>query len=572
MKTSITDIQLVEHWLQNGDLQRAKALLIELSQSKITQAYASKLLSQVLAYEGNLDGAIQLLQNLSNTPDHAQEALLSLGNLYLESGNQRAAINSYKLALEKSETCFEALHNLGLAHAQLFEYAEASHFFGEACSMNPNSFEAQINYGSCLKNLGLYKQSLEHLCQAEKINLNDARVRLNKGVTLESMGHFIDAVECYEAAIKLRPNYLEAHTNKGNAFLLLGRHLEAEKAYNTALTINPSDPDAHYNLALLQLTQGNYAQGWKNYEYRWLRENAPKKSFPTLPELKSLNEISGKKLLIWGEQGLGDTLQFSRYVSTLKNLGAHITLACPKPLLEILKDVDGVERIISLDDEPPGGCDSQAALMSIPFLLSKSRIQATEIQPYIKSDPIKRIVWSKKLEGEKKLKVGLVWNGGFHPGKTDSWPANSRRNIPFPLMAKLQHISGIQFYSLQKGEPAETELNLQHSTIWPANNLTILGEQLKDFSDTAALIDHLDLVISVDTSTVHLAGALGKPVWILNRFDSCWRWLIKQEKTHWYPSARIFNQPSPGDWNTVIDAVIKELQALASAPKNKQSY
>ncbi|APC05145.1 hypothetical protein AOC10_00665 [Polynucleobacter asymbioticus] len=540
MKTPSPEIALAEYWLMNGEIQKAKVLLTELTQSNNSEVYANSLLSQILTHEGNLS---------------------------LESGYLDQAIHSYRLSLAKSGTSFETLHNLGLAHAQLFQYKQASQYFKEACSIEPNSFEAQINYGSCLKNLGAYDESLEHLFQAEKLNPKDARVWLNKGVTFDAMGLPKDAIQCYEKAITLDAKYLEAYTNKANAFLILGQYEEAEKSYAAALALSPSDPDTHYNLAFLQLAQGNYEHGWKNYEYRWLRENAPKKLFPTIPELTTLNEIKDKQILIWGEQGLGDTLQFSRYISALKKLGAHITLACQKELIEVLQGIDGLEKIISSGDALPHTYDAQASLMSLPFLLQQSHMQEPEAKPYITSNDLKRAEWARKLEKEKKLKVGLVWSGGFRAEQPELWSVNARRNIPIEVISKLQHIPGIQFYSLQKGEPAETELDSQHENIWPSSNLTILAKELNNFSDTAAVIENLDLVISVDTSTAHLAGALGKPVWILNRFDSCWRWLIQQEKTRWYPTATIFNQPALGDWGSVIKNVGADLRSLVEYSK-----
>jgi tetratricopeptide (TPR) repeat protein len=488
-----------------------------------------------------------------------------LGDLYLVEERPAEAISLYKSAINSEKPFFEVLHNLGLAHAKLFLFSEAVKFFEKAALLNPNSFELQVNWGASLKNLGRYKESLEHLLEAERMEPLDPRILLNIGVTLEALDQQSEALECYEKALNIDPHFLEAHCNKANSLLVLRKHEDADAAFQKALLLNPTDPDTLHNLSFLQLSIGDYKNGWRNYEQRWHRQNAQKKLFFNIPPLLNLENIKNKKILAWSEQGLGDSLQFCRYLSVLSEMGANITLATHTPLIEVFKTLKGIEHLIAIDDQTPVDCEAQVSLLSLPYLFQEADLQNPSDIPYLQSNPSKNLIWKERLRNEKKLKVGLVWNGGFRPNQPEIWAVNARRNIPLAIIAKLKTIPNVQFFSLQKGEPAESELLSKRLALWPESNLSIFTEELKTFEDTAALIDNLDLVISVDTSTAHLAGALGKPLWILNRYDSCWRWLINQESTHWYPNARIFNQPAIGDWESVINKVEEELIYLVKS-------
>jgi hypothetical protein len=268
--------------------------------------------------------------------------------------------------------------------------------------------------------------------------------------------------------------------------------------------------------------------------------------------------LVGKTILLHAEQGLGDTLQFCRYVPLVAKLGAKVILEVQRPLFKLLQNLEGVSQIVALGDMLPA-FDYQCPLMSLP-LAFKTEIESIPNQvPYIHAPPIRVEYWKTKLPAHQKLKVGLVWNGGFRPNQPELWSLNARRNIPLAKIAQI-NVPGIDFYSLQKGEPAESELIQSGNQYWDSSNFYNFAGELNDFSDTAALIANLDLVISVDTSTAHLAAAMGKPVWLLNRFDTCWRWLIDREDSPWYPTIKIYQQEKMGDWDKVLQRVKKDLQ------------
>lgn len=562
MNDPSSHMQLIQNWLKQGEVKAAKALLREMIAETPNNQEVIEYLALIYEHEGDDESAMKLLLGAMSIPSCSPSLKFNLADLYLKHGAHQKAIQLYKSVLKITPPFFEVLHNLGLAHAQLFQFNEAEQYFERASLINPNSFELQVNWGAALKNLGKYQKSLDRLDLAIAINPLDPSVWLNKGVTLDAMDRQQQAVDCYEKAITLDDRYHEAYCNMANSLMVLGKYDQAMSVFQKALDINASDPDTLYNLSYLQLAKGDFINGWKNYENRWLRENAPKKLFNQIPPLLELKDIKNKSILAWSEQGLGDSIQFSRYLVPLIKMGAKITLATQPQLTELLKSIESIENVVAIDQIKKNNFDAQIPLLSLPLLFQQSNIKPQIQIPYLRSNRNKKLMWANRLCNIKGLKVGLVWNGGFRPEKTESW--YERRNIQLSDIVILNDVPGVHFFSLQKGEPAESELLEYYSTLWPKNNLSIFTSELNTFEDTAALVENLDLVISVDTSTAHLAGALGKPVWILNRFDTCWRWLIQQEKTHWYPSAKIFNQPLPGDWQSVIAKVKSELADLAA--------
>ena len=264
-------------------------------------------------------------------------------------------------------------------------------------------------------------------------------------------------------------------------------------------------------------------------------------------------------MLLHAEQGLGDTLQFCRYVKWVAERGARVILEVQEPLTALLSGLEGAAQVVARGDALPA-FDYYCALMSLPLAFKTTLGSIPAEVPYVRTSPEKQRFWQDTLGEKSKRRVGLVWSG-FRANQPELWALNNRRNIPLAKFASLKH-PDIEFYSLQKGQPAQSELADLLAQGWRGPHLIDWTHLLEDFSDTAALIEQMDLVISVDTSTAHLAGALGKPVWILNRFDSCWRWLRERADSPWYPSARLYRQERYGDWDGVLQKVARDLAAL----------
>lgn len=444
--------------------------------------------------------------------------------------------------------------------AMEYEFSDALVLINRAVELAPTDGVIHSNRGNILKELGRYDEALIALDRAIKLAPNYAEAYNNKGNVLQELYRYEDALEWYDRAINLNPQYAEAYSNMGNALKLLDRHEEALENYHAATTINPQYFDAYWHKALTQLRNGDFESGWKNYEARWFKSSPVKFSFQYIPRLESESGLCGKKILVWSEQGLGDSIQFSRYIKFLSLNGAEVVFLVPHALLEVFAPLKKYCTLTTVIDDD-SYFDFHSPLLSLPLVFSTETSSVPADVPYITPDPEKVKALLPCIEASNKVKVGLIWNGGFRIGAPELWAVNKRRNIELDQIAALRGVQGVDFYSLQKGDPAESELAARKDQVWP--ELINCVHLLNDFSDTAALMECLDLIISVDTSSAHLAGALGKPVWILNRYDSCWRWLKGREDSPWYPTAKIYQQKHPGNWDEVIVRVKADLNDLA---------
>jgi tetratricopeptide (TPR) repeat protein len=455
-----------------------------------------------------------------------------------------------------------ALRFLSVVSALQFDYENALNLIDETIRLAPQYAIAHSNRGNILKELGRFEEALASANRAIQLDPTYVEGYLNKGNILQQLTRYEDALTLFDKAITLQSNYAEAYSNKGNALVLLGRYQDAMNCFDRATAINPQYIDAYWHKAMTQLLNGDYERGWQNYEARWFKTHNLQLQHMGIQRLENIQSVPGKKILIWAEQGLGDTLQFCRYIKLLSDAGAsQIIFSVPAALLDVLSPLKKFCILMSSEAKIEGlQVDFQSPLLSLPLLFGTTLESIPASIPYLDSDPLKKDNFQKFLGVSPLLKVGLIWNGGFRADAPELWQINRRRNIEFDQMAALKDVPGVDFYSLQKGDPAESELRSRKDKAWP--NLINCVDLLNDFSDTAALMECLDLIISVDTSSAHLAGALGKPVWILNRFDSCWRWLRDRGDSPWYPTAKIYQQKTPGDWEGVIARVKVDLTAL----------
>lgn len=489
------------------------------------------------------------------------QILLNNALTHIQAGELHKANGLLNKARALDQNNPDILRFLSVVAAMQFDYVGALELIDQVIALTPDNAIAHSNRGNILKELNRFEEALASLDRA--ITLDPAYVEAysNQGNALQDLHRYDEALEWYDRAITLQPNYAEAYSNKGNALELLQRHREAMECFDAATAINPQYVDAYWHKALSQLSGGDYEMGWQNYEARWFKKDAIKLLYGGIPRLETLQNVAGKKILIWAEQGLGDTIQFCRYIKPLVELGASVTFVVQKPLMHALDSLSAYCTLVDGINSESENFSYQSPLLSLP-LLFETRVDSIPVQiPYLTSDKDKRSLFASRLIQSKGLKVGVVWNGGFRVDHPELWAVNKRRNIELEQVAKLKDVPGVVFYSLQKGDPAESELMAKKEVLWPG--IVSCGQWLDDFSDTAALIENLDLVISVDTSTAHLAGALGKPVWILNRYDSCWRWLRGRSDSPWYPSATIYQQSEPGNWESVLKQLKLDLSALA---------
>jgi tetratricopeptide (TPR) repeat protein len=480
----------------------------------------------------------------------------------------RAAVLLEK-ALISSPNEPDVLRLMAVNLALQFKFDAALKIIDQVLAIMPNNGLAHSNRGNILKELGRHEEALNALDKAISMAPNYAEAYNNKGNVLQEVHQYGDALEWFDKAIAIKPDYAEAFNNKGNCLAKMEKYDDAMSHYNIATSINPRYVECYWAKSALQLSLGEFDSGWQNYEARWHIDHPVAFLHGHIPRLESLEDIPGKRILIWAEQGLGDTLQFCRYIEPLFNLGAHVTFVVPASLMQVLIAIGGFCNLVVSGELEGNEFDFQSPLLSLPLIFKTSLDSLPQKIPYLRIDESKKADCKKTIKDGNNLKVGLIWNGGFRANHPELWETNKRRNIELDQIAILKDVPGVDFYSLQKGDPAESEFVMRKDQVWP--NIINCAPLLNDFADTAALMGCLDLIISVDTSSAHLAGALGKPVWILNRYDSCWRWLRGREDSPWYPTAKIYQQKTPGDWSEVISRVKLDLNALAEKASLKHS-
>jgi len=552
----------------------------------------------------NLGMAFQGLMNFDKALECYNQAIV-LNRNYYEAFNNRGivlqrlkrddeALVSFDCAIQINPNIPEIHNNRGNVLKSLKRYEDALKSFDKAIQLNPNYAEAFNNRGVVLKELKRIDETLLSYDRAISLQINYAEAYNNRGIVLSELKRIKEAVADYQQAITLNPNYPEAFNNLGiilkdkklteealnsysraidinpeysEAFYNRGIILqemnflsEAVMNYEKAISINQDYANAHWNLSLTHLLKGNFKEGWSEYEWRWKSDeismSSGKRNFNE-PLWIGEESLRGKRILIYSEQGLGDTLQFCRYVEKVSALGAQVILEVPTALKELMKSLKGVTELVTFGEVLPL-FDYQCPMMSLPLAFKTELDTIPANIPYLSCSEEKKTYWKIRLGEHCKLRVGLVWSGGFRPNQPEVWAVNNRRNIPLEKLRVLKN-ADIEFYSLQKGEPAESELRTLQEQCWDGPEVIDFTSELNDFTDTAGLIENLDLVISVDTSTAHLAGALGKPVWVLNRFDTCWRWLLERDDSPWYPSLKLYRQESIGNWDSVVDKVKTDL-------------
>jgi tetratricopeptide (TPR) repeat protein len=496
--------------------------------------------------EASYREALRLMPNFA-------DALNNLGISLAGLGRSAEALACYREALHAKPDFPDAFANLGIVLAALGRPAEAEECYRQALRLRPDFPGALNNLGAALTTLGRAEEAEACFRAVVRLQPDLADAHSNLAVALCDLRRHAEAEVCAREAIRLQPAYADAHSNLGTALFDLRRLGEAEASYREALRLKPDFPQAHMNLASTLLVTARFAEGWEEHEWRWKAKHLMGGARGFAAPLWRGEALGEGVLLLHAEQGLGDTLQFCRY-APLAAERARVALEVQAPLKRLLSRLGGVSEVLAQGEALPPFA-AQAPLMSLPRAFGA--VIPAKV-PYLAADPGEAALWRERLAGLGGLKVGLCWAGEPRKGFPELAAVDARRSITLAAMAPLATVEGVSFVSLQKGAPA-----LQAAAPPPGMTLADPTWQLADFADTAALIETLDLVISVDTSVAHLAGAMAKPIWLLNRFDGCWRWLLDRDDSPWYPTLRQFRQPAPGDWTSVLDAATKALQALA---------
>ncbi len=439
--------------------------------------------------------------------------------------------------------------------AQSGQPAEALVLYEQHLALDASSAAVWNNRGNALDDLGRKDEAIASFNKALKLNPNYPQALCNKGVALGSLHRDTEALACFDQSIAIDPHFALAHTNRGNALRALGLLNEAIDSHSRAIAINPEFANAQWNQSLCRLLIGDYAQGWPQYEWRWLAP-APSGQMLETPRSTWLGKepITGKRIILWPEGGDGDVFQFVRFASMVQQLGAHVVLAVRPSTLRLFQhNFPQFELLAMTEGTPIPAWDAQCSLMSLPLACGIDSLQKIPTSAsYLSSVPELQAIWDQRLQSttptSPRKRIGLVWAGN---GITDVDQDRSLTLSQFEPLGKVALEHNFQLVSLQKGK-ASLESSL---------SLLDLTDELVDWADTAALIANLDLVISCDTGVAHLAAAMGKPTWILSRHNGCWRWLLNRTDSPWYPSVRLFRQPTFGDWATVMQEVAIVLAA-----------
>lgn len=550
-----------------------------------------------LQHANDLDGAEQLYREiLAKDPNHA-EALQLLGLIYNARGIDNTAEELITRAIELLPIA-QFYANRAVARVGLKKYDEALADCEKALALDPNCLDAVNNKALVLARLQRFEEAVDYSREYLKLRPDYDRAWFNLAVSLQEYGRHEESLEYYEGALRLNPNKVTCYVNMANAHKEMSNWAEAQRLLTIAEGIDPTfaetyniraavlkeigkpnaslayftraqelDSKKHmvyeYNKGLSQLLAGIMPHGWASFEHRFTILNKPK-VFENYRSWQGFSEpLDGKILVVVREQGVGDFIQFCRYIPMIKQRypTCYIKVHCDKGMEELTANIPGVDEVLKTDTEVQLSWDYWINVMSLPWVFTTSMDTIPNQVPYLFPKAEHVAAWAEHMP-QDKIRVGLVWSGGFRADMPNLWTVNGRRNCDWSLFEDMvlkvrEQRDDIEFYSLQKGDPYESDFRARLTEVdLPVINLV---NDVKSWEDTASMVSNLDLIIAVDTSTAHLAGALGKPVWLLNRLDTCWRWFLRRTDSPWYPTMRIFRQIRPKDWRPVVDEITKNL-------------
>jgi tetratricopeptide (TPR) repeat protein len=488
----------------------------------------------------------------------AAEAVYAQALRHHREGRLDEAVALYRRTLAARPDFAEAQYNLGVALSRQDRPDEAIACHRRAIALRPDLPEAQFDLGCLLAARGETEAAAACFRHAIAARPDYVAAHNNLANALKELGRPEEALASHRAALRLRPDIAALHFNLGNTLKALDRPEEALAAWRRAVALKPDYAEAHHALSVLLLARGEMAAGWEAFEWRWRAPRMVRSRRDFAQRQWRGEEARGRTLLIHAEQGFGDTLQFCRYASLAAARGPRVIVEAQPPLVRLLGGLDGVAQVVARGDALPA-FDLHCPMMSLPLALGTTLETIPANVPYLHADPARTAELGARLatlDPPGRMRVGLVWAGN---PRADLPPRESahaqRRSLDPALLAPLLAIPGARFVSLQKAGPASPA----------AFGLIDPMAEMADFADTAALIASLDLVISVDTSVAHLAGALGKPVWVMTRRDHCWRWLEGRTDSPWYPTLRLYRQTIQDEWGDVVARVAADLRGLAAS-------
>jgi tetratricopeptide (TPR) repeat protein len=516
---------------------RALELWPDYAEALLGRGNALKELQRFEEALASYDRAVTLRPNLADSHVHRGNVLHALRRF-------EEALASYDRALALRPDYAEAHANRGSALHALKRFDEALASYDRALVLRPDYAEARYNRGNALHALKRFEEALADYEHALAPRPDYVEALANRGVTLHEQRRFDEALASYDRALAARSDYAEAFVNRGVTLHELKRFDEALASYDRAIALRPDYAQAHFNEGVCRMLIGDFDRGWQKLEWGWETEQLrnAERAFSQPPWLGS-DEIAGKTVLLHGVHGFGDTIQFCRYVPLVVERGARVILEVKEPLRELMGTLPGAAHIVSRG-EPLPDFESHCPLLSLPLALGTRLATIPSQTPYLRASPQAVMDWNRRLGPRHRPRIGLAWSG--RPEHNNDHNRSMRLSTLLPPLAGFN----ATYVSLQPEVRADDAPLLQSR-----GDVLHFGEELKSYADTAALIANLDLVVSVDTSVAHLAGALAKPVWILLPFMPDWRWLLDRDDSPWYPTARLFRQDETRTWDGVMARV-----------------
>jgi len=488
---------------------------------------------------------------ISLQADYA-EAYSNRGAVLQELKRFDEALSSYDKAISIKGDYAEAFNSRGTVLEELKRLEEALSSYHKAISINKDFTESYYNRGNVLHKLKRLEEALSSYDKAISLHEDYAEAYSNRGLVLQDLKRLEEALSSYDKAISLHEDYAEAYSNRGTVLEELKRLDEALSSYEKAISINKDYAEAYWNSSICYLLAGNFNEGWARYEWRWQSKSISKtagiRKF-SQPLWLGTEVLKDQTIFLYAEQGLGDTIQFSRYVSLVAGLGAKVVLEVQPSLVKLLSYLEGISQIISKGDKLPN-FDYQCPLMSLPLAFKTELKTIPSVSKNISTDEKKVEKWQAILGEKTKPRVGIVWSGAVNH-KNDL-----QRSLK--LSQLITHLpSDYEYLSLQKKIS-----DVDKEVLIECCKIKHFGDDLKDFTDTAALCELIDIVISVDTSVAHLAGTLGKNTWVLLPYSPDWRWLLDRNDSPWYSSVKLYRQEKINDWESALVNIESDLKKL----------
>ncbi len=546
---SLTEsITVAQDYVRAGNWIAAEQICQHILERLPEHPQALELSAIAACQTGEFEHAIACYEKFLPLKPESADAHYNLGTALTKTLQWERSIFHYQEAIRLNPTFPASHYNLGNAYQELKRHDEAIAAYQRVVILTPEHRRAWNNLGLCLKQKDEFAAALDAFYQALTIDPNYALTHNNLGDTLRQLGQFEAAIAALEKAIALDPELSQAHHNIAIALYESQQYNASIDAFKQALSLRPEAASIHYNYSFPLLTLGDLEHGFQEYEYRW-QEHLTLPDYEQ-PQWDGIADLTGKAILLCPEQGMGDIIQFIRFAQVLAARSARVIFNCPKPLFRLFQTISGIDQLI-LQGEPLPKFDYYLPLLNVPSRLN-TRLETIPSSASYLSVP--ESVEPIHLNA-RKLKVGIVWAG--NPEHNHDRYRSAKLSDFLPLL----QLPNIEFYSLQKGKSEELRQFMAENSAM-IGTLQNLEPQLNDFADTAGAIAALDLLITVDTSVAHLAGALGKPVWILLCAIPDWRWLLNREDSPWYPTARLFRQTQLSNWSTVMDSVAEALPEL----------